>query len=169
MPSMPESLQSHMKRYHPNIINKEGILDVHLSYPFEEKFRCPLCQKDDQFHGFKRHSRTMHPNHTFNLIISCSVCKLEFSNPRVASNHFTTHKGSHKRRDALPKANAFKTLINYEDNNEESNIVINNSDDREGLSNLSREHPVADLHNILINVLKTSSLLNYQKLCYLSQ
>ena len=151
------SLQRHMKRYHPNIINKEGTSDVHLSYPFEEKFRCPLCQKDYQFHAFKRHGRTMHPNHTFNLIISCSVCKLEFSNPRVASNHFTMHKGSHKRRDAVPKANAFKTLLNYEDNNEECNIVINNNDDGEGLSNLSCEHPLADLHSISIIDPKTSS------------
>ena len=155
-----------MKRYHPNIINKEGTSDVHLSYPFEEKFRCPLCQKH-QFHGFKRHSRTMHPNHTFNLIISRSVCKLEFSNPRVASNHFTKHKGSHKRRDA-PKANALKTLLNYEDNNEESNIVINNNDDGRGCQ-ICHVNILWQIYITSQLIYQIPPLLNYQNLYYLSQ
>ena len=115
------SLQRHMKRFHPNIINKEGSSDVHLSYPFKDKFNCPICKKDYQFHGFKRHCKTMHPNHIFDLIISCSVYQLEFSNPRVASNHFTTHKGSHKKKDDTAKAPNFKNLLNDSDVNNEFN------------------------------------------------
>ena len=140
------SLQRHMKRFHPNIINKEGSLDVHLSYPFKDKFNRPICKKDYQFHGFKRHSKTMHPNHIFNLIISCSVCQLEFSNPRVAINHFTTHKGSHKKKDDTGKAPNFKNLLNYSDANNEFNLE-NIEEGNEGVSNMSRLHPVADLND----------------------
>ena len=151
------SLQRHIKRYHPNIVNKEGTSEVHLTYPFDDKCKCPLCQTDYQFHGFKRHSRTVHPNHTFNLIISCSVCKLEFSNPRVASNHFTTHKGSHKKKDTAPKANTFKNLLNYSDINEDQNVRNNINNNSEGLSNLSRQQPVADLNDSPITMPRTSS------------
>ena len=137
-----------MKRFHPNIINKEGSSDVHLSYPFKDKFNCPICKKDYQFHSFKRHSKTMHPNHIFNLIISCSVCQLEFSNPRVASNHFTTHKGSHKKKGDTAKAPNFKNLLNYSDVNNEFNPE-NVEEGIEGVSDMSRLHPVADLNDPL--------------------
>ena len=101
------------------------------------------------FYGFKRHSKTMHPNHTFNLIISCSICKLEFSNPRVASNHFTTHKGSHKKKDTTSKATKFKNLLSYSDNNEDLNSEINLNEGNVGVSNLSRLQSVANFNNPL--------------------
>ena len=107
-----------------------------------------VVQKDYQFHGFKRHSKTMHPNHTFNLIISCSVCQLKFSNPRVVSNCFTTHKGSHKMKDDTAKATNFKNLLNYSDINNDSNSE-NVVEGNEGVSNMSRLHPVADLNDPL--------------------
>ena len=96
-------------------------------------------------------------NHTFNLIISCSVSKLEFSNPRVTSNHFTTQKDSHKRKDTASKANTFKTLLNYEDTNKNHNTANNINDDSEGFLNLSHVHPAADLHINTNTVPRTSS------------
>ena len=151
------SLQRHMKRFCPNIINKAGSLDVYLSYPFKDKFNCPICKKDYQFHGFKCHSKTMHPTHIFNLSISCSVCQLEFSNPRVASNHFTTHKGSYKKKDDTAKAPNFKNLLNHSDVNNEFNSE-NIEEGNEGVSNMSRTHPVADFNDPLSLSPITSSL-----------
>ena len=94
----------------------------------------------------------MHSNHTFNLFISSSVCQLEFSNSRVASNDFTTHKGSHKKKDDTAKATNFKNLLNFPDNNNDSN---------EGVSNMSRLHPVSDLNDPLSLSLIPSLHLNY--------
>ena len=115
----------------------------------------PQCYnetKKPSAYRVKRHSKRIHSNHTFNLIISSSVCQLEFSNPRVASNDFTTHKGSHKKKDDTAKATNFKNLLNFSDNNNDSN---------EGVLNMSRLHPVADLNYPLYLSLIPSLHLNY--------
>ena len=126
-----------IKRYHPNTINKVGTSDVHLSYPLITNLNVLYTRK--------------------NLIISCSVCKLKFSNPRVANNHFTTNKGLHTRKDTTSKANTFKTLLNYDDTKEAYNTMNNTADNSEGLSNLSRQHPVADLYDTTNTTPRTSS------------
>ena len=102
----------------------------------------------------------MHSNHTFNLIISSSVCQLEFSNPRVTSNDFTTHKGSHKKKDDTAKAANFKNLLNFPDNNNDSNSETID-EGNEGVSNMSRLHPVADLNDPLSLTLIPTLRLNY--------
>ena len=66
----------------------------------------------------------------------------------MASNHFSTHKGSHKKKDDTAKAPSFKNLLNYSDVNHDSNSE-NIEEGNEGVSNMSRLHPVADLNDPL--------------------
>ena len=64
----------------------------------------------------------------------------------MESNHFTTHKGSHKKKDDTAKAPTFKNLLNYSDVNNEFNSE-NVEEGNEGVSNMSRLHPVADFND----------------------
>lgn len=87
------NLQRHIKRYHPDIINQKGESDIKVKYPLPNKVSCPVCIKEINYHGFNKHCYTIHPEHQFNFIISCSICEREFSRPRLAQNHYYNHKG----------------------------------------------------------------------------